>query len=84
MVKNIEKVILDRPKNQLNLYGYENHFNFFINIIKKGKLPNVTLLSGQKGLGKSTFIYHLANYILSINEKSSYSLENFRIDPKPA
>ena len=34
-------------------------------------LPNKILLSGQKGIGKSTLCYHLINYILSKDEDYS-------------
>ena len=52
------------PKAQLNLYGYENYFASFVKLHKKNKLPNVILLSGLKGVGKSTFVYHFVNYLL--------------------
>ena len=44
------------PKNQLTLYGYDRYFYLFKNLYKKNNLPNVILLSGPKGSGKSTFI----------------------------
>ena len=65
---------------QLNLYGYGKYFNSFRNLYKKDKLPNVILLSGQKGLGKSTFAYHFINFLLSNNETDKYSYENFSIN----
>ena len=40
------------PKNQLKLYGYKDYFYAFKNLYEKNKLPNVILLSGQKGIGK--------------------------------
>ena len=68
------------PINQLNLYGHKDKFIELINLFKSNNLPNKLLLSGKKGIGKSTIAYHLINYILSINEKFSYDLKNFRID----
>ena len=70
----------NEPKNQLKLYGYENYFYSFKNLYEKKKLPNIILLSGQKGLGKSTFAYHFINYLLSQNDENKYSLDNFTID----
>ena len=70
------------PQNQLNLFGYENYFNAFIELYEKKKLPNTILLSGEKGLGKSTFVYHFINYVLSKNEKFNYSTNNFSINEK--
>ena len=68
-------------KSQLNLFGYDKLFNSFITLHKKNKLPNVMLLSGSKGLGKSTFAYHFINYLLSIKEENNYLVENFKINP---
>ena len=68
--RNEIKII--EPKNQINLYGYENYFNSFKTLYEKNKLPNAILLSGPKGLGKSTFAYHFINYLLSKDEKSHY------------
>ena len=69
-----------QPKKQLNLYGYKDYFNSFKTLYEKRQLPNVVLLSGQKGLGKSTFAYHFINFLLSINETHKYSLENLVIN----
>ena len=68
------------PRNQLNLYGYDNYFHSFKNLHEKNKLPSVILLSGPKGLGKSTFAYHFINYLLSYGEENEYSLKNFKIN----
>ena len=69
-------------QDQLNLYGYEENFKFFINLFEKKKLPNVILLTGPKGSGKATFAYHIINYLFSLNEEDKYSLTNFTINPK--
>ena len=75
-----KKIEIVEPKNQLKLYGYENYFNSFKNLHEKNKLPNVILLSGPKGLGKSTFAYHFINFLLSYDEENKYSLSNFTIN----
>ena len=54
-------------KKQLRLFGVEDYFNSFIKLYEKKELPNSILLSGPKGLGKSTFAYHIINYLLSKN-----------------
>jgi len=77
--ENLEIVL---PKNQLNLYGYEDYFTSFVNLYRKNKLPNTILLSGPKGLGKATFAYHFINYILSYNEFNKYSVDNMTIHPE--
>ena len=75
--KNIK---ITSPKNQLYLFGYKTYFNFFIKLFEKKKLPNSIIFSGAKGLGKSTFIYHFINYLLSINENCRYSINDFSIN----
>ena len=70
------------PANQLSLYGHRSEFCNFIDLYKNKKLPNKILLSGEKGIGKSTLAYHIINRILSFDEDHSYDEKNFRIDPK--
>ena len=69
------------PINQLLLYGHHSEFSNFIELYKNKKLPNKILLSGEKGIGKSTLAYHIINHILSIDEDYSYDFKNFRINP---
>ena len=52
----------------------------FKNLFEKNKFPNCVLLSGQKGIGKSTFAYHFINSLLSIDEKYTYSIDNYKIN----
>jgi len=70
-----------KPKSQLNLYGYESYFQFFNKLYEQDKLPNSILISGQKGLGKSTFTYHFINFLLSKGEKNEYNTRDYVIDP---
>ncbi len=61
---------------QTNLFGHEKIFNDLSLLYKKEKLPNKILLSGDKGIGKSTLAYHLINSILSENEEYPYNFKN--------
>lgn len=70
------------PINQIELYGFEDYFFEFIKLIEENRLPNKILLSGQKGLGKATFSYHLINYVLSSNEEFKYDNKNLVIHPE--
>ena len=70
------------PANQLSLFGHILEFSNFIELYKNQKLPNKILLSGEKGIGKSTLAYHIINYILSIDENYSYDLKNFKVNPE--
>ena len=62
------------------IYGYNDLFNFFLKLDKEERIPNKFILSGNKGIGKSTFAYHLINYILSKNEKDKYDTTNYEIN----
>ena len=68
------------PANQLSLFGHHLEFCNFIDLYKNKKLPNKILLSGEKGIGKSTLAYHIINRILSFDEDYSYDEKNFKID----
>ena len=68
------------PISQKKLYGLEIYFNELKELHVNNKLPNKILLSGQKGLGKSTFAYHFINYILSLNEEFSYNISKNEIN----
>jgi len=81
MKKNNAPSEIVESKNQLQLFGYQKYFDFFVNLFKNDKLPNTILLTGPKGSGKSTFIYHFINYLLSKYEDKRYSVEKFVINP---
>ena len=57
------------------LYGYDNLFLEFDNLLNNNLLPNKILLSGANGIGKYTFAVHFINYVLSKNEDDSYSFK---------
>ena len=79
-MKKKNKIDIINPINQLNLYGFQNYFLQFVTLYKKKVLPNIILLSGEKGIGKATFSYHFINYLLSEKEKYSYSTDKFKIN----
>ena len=68
------------PISQKKLYGLEIYFNELKELHFNNKLPNKILLSGQKGLGKSTFAYHFINYVLSLNEEFAYDISKNEIN----
>ena len=69
-----------KPVNQTYLFGLHQYLQELIELDKKKCLPNKILLSGQKGLGKSTLAYHFINYILSKDEEYKYDMSNFVIN----
>ena len=68
-----------KPSESTDLFGMNRHFNEITRLYNKGNMPNKILLSGKKGLGKSTLAYHIINYILSLNEDHKYDLNNCKI-----
>ena len=63
------------PKINPYLYGYSNKFIFFKNLIQKQKLPQSIMISGDKGIGKETFVNHLLHFYFdkqNYNEKDNY------------
>ena len=68
------------PSNQINLYGLEKDLRLFISLYKENRLPNKILLTGQKGIGKSTLAYHLINFVLSNDEEYKYNETNLKIN----
>ena len=70
---------ITEPINQQKLFGLDNHFLELVRLYKNNIYPNKLLLSGPKGIGKSTLAYHFINYILSKNEDQKYDLSNFEL-----
>ena len=70
------------PINQTKLFSLDNYLLEFVELYKIKRLPTKILLSGDKGLGKSTLAFHLVNYILSINEEDPYIVKEFKINPE--
>ena len=69
-----------KPINQTKLFGLNKYMDELIHLYNENKLPNKILLSGQKGLGKSTLAYHFINYVLSKDENLNYDIKNLEIN----
>ena len=68
------------PSTQINLFEHKEVFNQLYKLSINDTLPNKILLSGEKGIGKSTLAYHLINFVLSENEEHPYDYENNKIN----
>ena len=62
------------------LTSFKKNFNFFINLYDKRKLPQTLLFTGEKGIGKFNFSYHLTNYILSKDEDYKYDTKKYKVN----
>jgi len=67
------------PSENKQLFGICSFLNELINLYDQKKMPNKILLSGKKGVGKSTLAYHIINYILSLSEEYKYNIDEFTI-----
>jgi len=65
------------PINSIKLIGLDLYLNELINLYNNNKLPKVILFSGKKGIGKSTLVNHLMQYIY---DKDHYNLKEKTIN----
>ena len=70
------------PLTQTKLLSFKDNFKELVNLSLRNKLPNKLIFSGNKGIGKSTFAFHLINYLFSQDEEGSYNLEDNEINIK--
>ncbi len=68
------------PSTQTDLFEHKEIFNQLSKLYRDNNLPNKILLSGEKGIGKSTLAYHLINFVLSESEDHTYDCENNKIN----
>ncbi len=56
------------PRNNPFLSGHEDAEKMFLNAWKTGKFPHSWLISGPEGIGKATFAYRIARFLLAADE----------------
>ena len=66
----MDKILLE-PEQTLKLISFHKKINEFQKLYSLNILPKVIMLSGEKGIGKFTFIIHL---IISLIDKENYDL----------
>ena len=71
----MDKILLE-PEQTLKLISFHKKINEFQKLYSLNILPKVIMLSGEKGIGKFTFIIHL---IISLIDKENYDLKNLSI-----
>lgn len=64
-------------KKNSKLFGYNKNFKNFITLYEKNCFPKVSMLTGKKGYGKSSFIKH---FLTSIFDKDNYSFDDLTIN----
>ena len=66
------------PKKTGNLFGLIDKFIFLKNLYIKKKLPKVLMLSGHKGLGKSTLLNH---FLFFVFDEKNYDIKKNSFNP---
>ena len=62
------------------LYGFNEKFEFINKLLSINELPSSIIFSGERGIGKETFLFHFFSYLhLGKIDKGNYN-NNFRID----
>ncbi len=64
------------PRLTKCLYGHDSLLNALQNAWNQGRFPHGIILSGPKGIGKSTLSYHIARHLLSLEP----ALKNHKIN----
>ena len=64
------------PEKTPKLIGYDAKFLFFKDLEAKKKMPKVLLLSGEKGIGKFTFVNHYMHFYF---DNTNYDITNFAL-----
>ncbi|MBN8543086.1 MAG: DNA polymerase III subunit delta' [Alphaproteobacteria bacterium] len=75
------------PRENPNLIGHEAIEQSFLDEFARGKMHHAYLLCGPKGIGKATFAYRLARFLLShgaINKPADDTFSLFGDAPKEA
>jgi len=68
---------LNNQNASLSLFGLDDKINFLTKLYKLKKLPRTLMVSGKKGIGKSTLIKHFMNYIF---DQDNYDFNNKTIN----
>ena len=66
--------------NNNKLFGYEEQSAAFLKSYKSGRMHHAWLLAGEEGIGKATFGFHLAKFLLSAGADSfSFNPEDIAV-----
>ena len=78
----MSKTIEDKfnPLKSTKLLNYNGYFTDLYKLYENRKFPKILMLTGEKGLGKFTFIFHLINFFFTKGNKNQYDLKNYAIN----
>ena len=61
---------LPRPSETSELFGHDDAEQVVLEAWTSGRMPHAWLITGPSGIGKSTFAYRIAKFVLSGGEPS--------------
>ena len=66
------------PQSNSYLVGHDDALGLFLSAFKNQKMHNSWIISGPQGIGKATFAYKIARFLLSVdeNQKDQYTSMN--------
>jgi len=73
--------MLLEPRENSQLFGHQTEEDRFVSAWKSGRIPHAWLLGGTRGIGKASFAYSAARFVLSqpnnssLNETGLFSLQ---------
>ena len=70
------------PKDNTYLIGHEKAEGLFLNILKSNTVHHAFLISGIEGIGKATFAYKIARFLLEYDENKLQSYKNLDVSPQ--
>jgi DNA polymerase-3 subunit delta' len=56
---------LPRPRDTTVLFGHESAERAFLAVYRSGRVPHAWLIGGEPGIGKATFAYRIARFVLA-------------------
>lgn len=77
-----EEVAVLHPKHSEHIIARAEQEKQFLNMLNAKRLPHALLLTGQKGIGKATFAYRLARFLLAYEENPGASLFGESLPPE--
>ena len=78
-MSSIESIIT--PRNNNYLLGHETQEKSFLSAWKNNSLHSSWLISGVEGIGKATFAYRLARFLLSADENNKEKYNSLDVTP---
>ena len=67
------------PRANYDLIGHNDNINFILNSFKRNRLHQAYLLSGSEGIGKATFAYSFARFLLSASSSNFICDKNHKV-----